>query len=130
MLLSHTPPQIFISCLQKGNAVYKLCYVWGFSDLVYACSMCLAPSCGIIIKLLCLLWFYSSPGYVLETSFIFRKITLQLKFMGLFSIAHRPWLDTVRGLLLLEFAHVSELRSMFKELAIEKGEVWLLHSRH
>lgn len=92
--------------------------------------MCLAPSCGIIIKLLCLLWFYSSPGYVLETSFIFRKITLQLKFMGLFSIAHRPWLDTVRGLLLLEFAHVSELRSMFKELAIEKGEVWLLHSRH
>ena len=53
-----TSLHVFISSLQVGNSIHKSCYIWDFLWLCVdiPCSMLLAPSCGIIFKLLCLLW--------------------------------------------------------------------------
>ena len=114
-----SPSPFFSSYLQvRDNFLLVLLYVLFTLTYRNTCSMFLAPSCGRILKLVCLLLI------VPQTYLVFLKVALQIRIVVFFPWPQTPGLFS--NLLPVYQSLLSLLPSGFthRELAAEWGEGW------
>lgn len=132
-------PPVFTSCLQVGDTFHLTCLYLGLSLTLqgYTWFTFLAPSCGQILKLVCLLSTLQDTRLaVVNLVFVFLKVKLELKIVvfplpadiGLFSV-HTPCLPDLTFSATLGACITSWLQSggrvglAFRALGVTMGQV-------